>query len=223
MRTDFELNRDVMAELTWDPSIRNEDIAVAVHEGVVTLAGVVDSFAQRIAAERAVQRVKGVKALANDLTVKLPSGTERTDPEIAHAAVNALNGSVEVPRDRIQVKVVNGLVTLTGKVDWEYQRRAAERAVRYLWGVQALTNLISVREIPTPSDVQHRISDALKRQAEVDANQITVETSGHAVTLRGTVRSLAEKRDAERAAWGARGVTRVENGLAVEPSPALVL
>ena len=215
MRTDSELRIDVIAELNWDPSIRDEDIAIAVKEGVVTLAGTVDNYAQRYAAEQAVERVHGVKAIVNDLTVKLPGALERSDADIAHAAVNALRWHIEVPDERIQVKVTNGWITLEGQVDLYFQKEAAERAVRVLMGVKGVANLIALRATPTPADIKQRIRAGIKRHAELDAEQIAVETSGSRVTLRGTVRSVVERRDAERAAWNAPGVQRVDNDIRV--------
>jgi len=217
MRTDSEIRTDVVAELTWDSSIRNEDIATAVKDGVVTLAGLIDTYAQRYAAERAVERVKGIRAIVNDLTVKLPGAMERSDAELAHAAVNALRWHTEVPGERIQVKVSNGWLTLEGEVDLYYQRHAAETAVRYLLGVKGVNNRITLRAIAAPADIKQRIHASLKRQAEMDADHITVETRGSRVILRGTVRSLAERREAERAAWNAAGVNSVENDINVAP------
>jgi osmotically-inducible protein OsmY len=223
MRTDSELRTDIIAELTWDPSIRNEDIATAVKDGVVTLAGPIDTYAQRYAAERAVERVKGVRAIVNDLTVKLPGAMERSDADLAHAAVNALRWNTQVPDERIQVKASKGWLTLEGEVDRYYQRHAAEGAVRYLQGVKGVTSRITLRAAPTPADIKQRIRDSIKRQAEIDADHITVETSASRVTLRGTVRSIAERRDAERAAWNAPGVISVENDINVAPPvPAIM-
>jgi osmotically-inducible protein OsmY len=184
---------------------------------VVTLAGTVDTYAQRYAAERAVERVKGVRAIANDLAVKLDKATERSDAEIAHAAVSALRTDIEVPDQRVTAKVAKGWLTLQGEVNWQFQRDAAERSVRYLAGVKGIVNNIQVAATPTRTDVKVRIEEALKRAAEVDAGHITVETEGHRVTLRGTVRSLAEKNDASRAAWAAPGVTQVTNQIEVNP------
>jgi osmotically-inducible protein OsmY len=215
MKSDIELQRDVIAQLNWDPSIRNEDIAVAVKDGTVTLAGTIDSYAQWYAAERAVERLKDVRAIVNDLKVKLPGGRERSDPDIAHAALNALKWDVEVPDERIRVKVADGWITLQGEVEWHYQRSAAERAVSALTGVRGVSNDIIVRVTPAPGDVKQRIREMLKRQAEFDAENVTVELDEHTVRLRGTVRSFAEKRDAERAAWHTPGVTKVENDLIV--------
>jgi osmotically-inducible protein OsmY len=215
MRTDSELRTDIIAELSWDPSIRNEDIATSIKDGVVTLAGSVDTYAQRHAAERAVERVKGVRAIANDLRVKLLM--EQSDADIAHIALNALRCNVQVPDERIRVKVTNGWVTLEGEVDRYYQKEAAERAVRYLTAVKGLSSQIVLRATPIPADIKQRIRGALKRQAELDADHVTVETSGSRVILRGTVRSVAERRDAERATWNAPGVTRVDNDINVSP------
>lgn len=215
MRNDNELRTDVLAELNWDPSIRDEDIAVSVKDGVVTLAGTVDTYAQRFAAERAVERVKGVGALASDLDVKLPGAMVRSDADLAHAAINALRWNVQVPDERIHVKVANGWLTLEGDVDRFYEKEAAERAVRYLMGVKGVSNLVSLRATPAPADIKQRIRSSLRRQAEVDADEITVETTGSRVTLHGIVRSVAERREAERAAWNAPGVTRVDNDITV--------
>ena len=217
MRTDKELQGDVATELAWDPSIRHEDIAVAAKDGVITLGGTVDTYAQRYAAERAVERIKGVRAIANDLAVKMDRNTDRSDSEIAHAAVAALSADIEVPDQRITAKVTRGWLSLQGEVNWQFQRLAAERAVRYLGGVKGIVNNITVAATPTREDVKHRIEAAMKRTAEVDAARVAVETEGHKVTLRGTVRSLAEKNDASRAAWAAAGVNQVENLLVVEP------
>lgn len=223
MRSDSELQADVAAELNWDASIRNEDIAVAVKEGAVVLAGTVDSYAQWYAAERAAERVKGVRAIVNDLKVLVPSELERSDPDIAHAALNALKWDVEVPDHLITLKVTNGWITLQGEVERQFQRAAAERVVRSLTGVRGVSNSISVRPAPTPADVKQHIRDMLKRQAEFDADNLIVELVDHRATLRGKVQSFAEKRDAERAAWQTPGVTEVKNELAIEVRAPVIL
>ncbi|HEY8257463.1 MAG TPA: BON domain-containing protein [Gemmatimonadales bacterium] len=216
MRSDKDIRTDVVAELNWSSSVRDEDIAVAVKDGVVTLGGTVDDYAQRYAAERAVEKVNGVRAIANDLTVKLPGALQRSDSEIAHAVVGALTWNTQVPSNRITASVTNGWVTLEGKVAWQFEKQAAERAVRYLTGVKGLTSLITIEvKAPSPEDLKERIRSSLRRQAELDALQIKVETVGSKVTLRGTVRSLAERRDAERAVWNAPGVTQVDDALVV--------
>src|SRR5437762_3114028 len=217
MRTDMEIQKDVVAELRWEPSLRDDDIAVGVRDGVVTLAGFVDSYGDKWTAERVASKVKGVKAIANDLEVKLPSSSTRPDPEIAHAAVDALRWNIDVPQDRIQVKVEKGLLTLEGDVDWYYQKEAAERAVRYLTGIKGVSNLITVKARPTSADVKVKIKEALQRGAEFDADHITVEIEGSKAILRGTVRAYAEMRDAERAARNAPGITEVDNRLTVDP------
>ena len=222
MRSDTELHDDVLAELRWDQRLREKDIAVAVREGVVTLAGTVESYAQRYASERAVERVKGVRAIVNDLAVKLPGGAERSDVDIAHAALDAMRWDIEIPHDRITVKVTDGWVTLEGEVQWYFQKDSAERAVGHLAGVKGVSNLLLVSPTPAPSNIKQRIKETFKRQAELDADHITVETAEHTVVLKGNVESLAEKRAAERAAWNSPGVTRVDNQLRVGPAPAAV-
>lgn len=216
-RTDTDLQKDIVAELHWEPSLRNDDVAVGVRDGVVTLAGFVDSFIDKWRAERAASKIKGVKAIANELEVKLPTTSSRPDPDIARAALDALNWDISVPHDRIKVKVEKGWLTLEGDVDWYYQKEAAERAVRHLTGVKGVSNLIMLRVRPAPSDVKQRIKEALQRGAQVDAEHITVDIEGNQAILRGTVRSYAEMRDAERAARNAPGVTEVKNRLTIDP------
>jgi osmotically-inducible protein OsmY len=217
MRTDIEIQKDVIAELRWEPSLRDDDIAVGVRDGVVTLAGFVDSYADKWTAERVASLVKGVKAIANDIEVKLPSSSTRPDPDLARAALDALKWNISVPSDRIKVKVDKGWLTLEGEVEWHYQKEAAENAVRSLTGLKGVTNLITVPARPVPSDVKQRIKDALERGAAFDAESITVEIDGNKAILRGRVRSYAEMRDAERAARNAPGVSLVENKLTVDP------
>ena len=217
MHSDRDMQRDIVNELNWEPSLRNDDIAVGVRDGVVTLAGFVDSYADKWTAERVAGRVKGVKAVANDIEVKLPLGSSRPDPDIARAALDALKWHVSVPNERIKVKVEKGWLTLEGDVDWYYQKEAAERAVRYLTGVQGVSNLITVKARPTSADVKVKIKEALQRGAEFDADHITVEIEGNKAILRGTVRAYAEMRDAERAARNAPGITEVDNRLTVDP------
>jgi osmotically-inducible protein OsmY len=217
MQTDNEIQRNITAELRWEPSLRNDDIAVAIRDGVVTLAGFVDSYADKRKAEEVVGNVRGVRALANDLEVKLPSDAQRSDPDIARAALDALKWNITVPQDRIKVRVEQGWLTLEGEVEWYFQRHAAERAVRYIRGAKGVTNLIVVQARPATSDVKQRIKEALQRGARVDADHITLDVNGHTVTLRGTVHTYAEKLDAERAARNAPGVTEVVNDITVDP------
>ena len=215
MKTDIQLQRDVIEELRWDPTVGRVEIGVAAKDGVITLSGEVDTFAQKYAAEHAAKRVGGVRAVAEELTVKLPSTTQRSDTELAHAAVNALRWDVVVPDDRVTVRVEDGWIALEGTVEWQYQRTAAERALRYLTGVKGLTNLITVKPRVTAADVRAKIETALERSAEIDAQQIHVEAFNGTVRLTGRVRSWAERNDAEQAAWSAPGVTKVEDRLLV--------
>ena len=216
MKTNSQLRRDVQDQLTWEPSVRDDEIGVAVKDGVVTLSGHVPSYADKYIAIYAVERVTGVKAVADEIEVKLPSSHERTDTELAHAAVNALGWHVQVPEDRVKATVRDGWITLEGEVEWQYQRGAAERALRNLKGVRGVTNLVSVKPAQVSQyDVTQRIKDTLRRSADLATDLITVETHDGAVTLKGTVRSFAERRDVERAAWAAPGVTRVDDRIIV--------
>jgi osmotically-inducible protein OsmY len=215
MKTDSELRRDVERELEWDPSIDARNIGVAVKNGVVTLTGYVSSYADKWRAERIAKRVAGVSAIANEIEVKL--STERTDPDIAEAARAALKSDSRVPADRIKVIVERGWVTLEGTVDYYYQKSAAESDVRYITGVRGVTNAIVVTPKVSPTDIRLKIEEALKRSAQLDASRISVETEGSKVILSGTVRSWAEREEAEMAAWAAPGVTEVENRIKVAP------
>ena len=216
MQTDLDLQRDVIAELEWEPALSGQEIGVAVKDGVVTLSGTVSNYAKKFKAERAAERVHGIKAVALDLNVKIPTSSMRTDTEIAHAALNALKWDVEVPDDKITLRVEVGRVLLEGEDDWQSQRAAAERAVRNLAGVKSVGNLISVKpKHVSPFDVSAKIKEAFKRSAEVDSSKVNVESLDGKVILKGFVRSWAERRDAENAAWSAPGVTQVEDRLAV--------
>ena len=216
MKSDTQLRKDMQDELKWEPSIREAEIGVAVKDGVVTLSGRVDSFAEKYAAQHAAERVSGVRAIADDLEVKLPGSYQRTDTEIAHAALNAMRWDIQVPDDKIKVKVSDGWVTLEGMVEWRYQKDAAERSVRYLTGVRGVSNLIMLKPSSVSTfEVSSKIKDAIRRSAEADAEQITVEAKDGHVTLRGKVRSWAERRDAELAAWAAPGVIDVEDKIAI--------
>jgi osmotically-inducible protein OsmY len=213
--TDLELKKSVESELNWEPSVNAAEIGVAVKDGVVTLTGRVESYWEKIAAERAATRVSGVKAIANELEIRLPTSSERTDEDIAQAAVRALDWYISVPSDRIKVKVSKGWVTLEGSVDWQYQKTAAEEAVRNLIGVKGVLNHIEVKPQVSKVEVKSAIEAALRRSAEVDANRITVETAGDKVILRGTVRSWFEREEAERAAWRSPGVRSVDNRITI--------
>jgi osmotically-inducible protein OsmY len=217
MRTDIELQNDVIQELKWQPSIDAANIGVAVKGGVVTLTGYVPSYTQSYEAEKAAKRVYGVTAVVNKLVVKLPGSSERTDQDIAEEAVSALNWNVWLPRDRIKVTVSKGSITLEGEVEWKYQKDAAERAVRNIKGVVGVTNSIAVKPNVSPVAIKSKIEDALKRNAETDARRIEVTVKEGEVILSGSVRSSIEKQEAERAAWAAPGVHKVENYIAVVP------
>jgi osmotically-inducible protein OsmY len=217
MRSDEDIKRDVEEELKWEPDLDATDIAVAVKSGVVTLTGFVRSYSEKWQAEAAAKRVAGVVGVANDLEVRLPGSDERPDPEIARDAVAAIKNRLPLAADSIKVVVKDRWVTLEGEVEWNYQREAAENAVRWLRGGRGVTNLIKVRPRVAPQEIKRKIEEALKRSAEIDANRITVETNGGEVVLRGTVRSWAERQEAERATWAAPGVTRVVNQLVISP------
>lgn len=215
MRTDMQIQKDVIDELRWNPSVTEKEIGVAVADGVVTLTGFVPNYAQRFEAEVAAERVVGVKAVACELTVRLPATSIKSDTDIAHKAVDALAWDVVVPDDKIKLRVVEGWITLEGDVEWQYQREAAFRAVRYLAGVRGVTNLIHVKSKVSSFEVSRAIKDALRRSAELDAEKVVVAAADGVVTLKGNVRSYAERQDAERAAWSAPGVTKVVDELFV--------
>ena len=214
MKTDTELQQHVMDELEWQPGLDAAAIGVSADSGVVTLSGQVASLAQKWEAEDAAKHVAGVRAVANDIKVDLGGGA-RTDADIARAALNALDWDVVVRDKRLKVTVSDGWVKLEGEVDGQYQRAAAERAVRYLSGVTGVTNLIAIKPAVTRKEIKTKIEQALQRSAALDAQQIYVETHGDTVILRGNVRTWEEREDAERAAWAAPGVTQVEDHIRV--------
>jgi len=215
MNSDRKLQIDVLDELRWEPGVNATDIGVSVKDGVVTLEGSVDSFAEKWAAEEAVKRLPGVKALAVEIEVTLPGASERNDADIARAAENALEWNVSVPQDRIKVTAENGFLTLEGEVDRQFQRSAAEQAVRHLTGVKGVTNEITIKPKAEPNEVKEKIEAAFKRNALLDASQIKVQTDGDKVALKGSVRSWAEREGAETAAWAAPGVSEVKNDITV--------
>jgi osmotically-inducible protein OsmY len=217
MRSDSEIERDVKEELQWNPDLDATDIAVSVKNGVVTLAGFVRSYTDKYEAETAAKHVAGVVGVANDLEVRMPSVDERPDPEIARDAVAAIKSQLPVSSQNIKVVVKSGWVTLEGEVEWQYQRQTAENAVRRIKGVKGVSNLIQLKPRAQPSEIKRKIQEAFRRNAEVDANRIIVETNGSEVILKGTVRSWIEREEAERVAWSAPGVTKVEDQIVVSP------
>jgi osmotically-inducible protein OsmY len=215
MKTDAQLKRDVEAELEWDPAVHATHVGVAVNGGVVTLTGHIDSYAEKHAIERAVQRVEGVRATAVELDVKLAPGHLRSDSEIATAAEATLHWHTRIPADSLRVRVEKGYLTLSGEVEWEYQRNEAEKALRHLTGVVGIVNAITLKAQTTPTNVSNLIRDALTRQAASEAKRIDVAIKGATVTLSGSVHSWSERAAAQGAAWSAPGVGQVVNQLAV--------
>jgi osmotically-inducible protein OsmY len=217
MKTDSEIRDDVINELRWDPQVTDPDaIGVAVADGAVTLTGHVSTYAEKLATARAAERVYGVKAVANELQVKLP-GTARDDTDIAKAIAHVLEWNVQVPEGRVHARVQGGWVTLDGEVDYDFQRREVERMVRQVGGVIGVTDLITVKPPASPEKVQAVIENAFKREAEIDARHIKVEVSDHTATLYGHVHSLHEASAARAAAASAPGVAAVESHLLVSP------
>ena len=216
MKSDNQIQKDVMEQLKWEPFLNASEIGVAVKNGVVTLSGNVDSYSKKVAAENAAKKIAGVKAIAEDIQIGVSPAYSKSDTEIAEAVLNALKWHSAVQEEKIKIKVENGNVRLDGEVEWEYQRTSVRSAIEHLAGVRSVINLIAVKPKVKPTDIQQKISSAFHRSATIDAGKITAEVTGTKVTLRGKVRSLAEKQDAENAAWNAPGVTIVESGLEVE-------
>ena len=215
MKTDNQLQKDVMAELEWEPRVDHANIGVAAADGIVTLSGFVSSYACKLAAEKAAKRVKGVRGLAEEIEVRFPTDAKTADPEIAKRIADMFDWSATIPKNKIGVKVEHGWVTLSGEVPYHFHREAAKDLISRISGVKGVSNLIEVKKTPSSFDVRSRIVDALKRTADIDANTITVVTEGDTVKLGGKVHANYERRIAERAAWAAPGVNRIEDNIMV--------
>lgn len=216
MKSDSQIQKDVMEELKWQPYLSSSEIGVAVKNGIVTLSGQVDSYSKKLAAENITRKVSGVKAVAEDIQVGISPVFRKTDAEIAEALVNALKWHSAVQEEKIKIKVEDGVVRLEGEVEWEYQRTNVKSAIENLTGVRSVINLITVKPKISPAEIQNEIAAAFHRSATIDSGKVFAEVSGSKVILRGTVRSFAEKEDAQSAAWNAPGVTSVESKLEIE-------
>jgi osmotically-inducible protein OsmY len=216
MKTDNEILKDVQDELKWDPYLSSSEIGTSVRDGIVTLTGIVDSYYKKLAAENAVKKISGVKGVVQKIEVRLSESGKRKDTDIAQAIENAFKWSVLVPKDKIKIKVENGWVTLEGSVEWEFEKNAARKAVEKIAGVQGVINNIMVTPKVTPSEIKQKIKSALTRSASFDADRINVKVDGSTVRLSGKVRSWTEKKEAEREAWLAPGVTKVENDIEID-------
>jgi osmotically-inducible protein OsmY len=216
MKSSIQIQKDVMDELKWEPSLSASEIGVAVKNGVVTLSGQVDAYYKKLIAEKAAKRVAGVKAVAEEIQVGISPGYHKTDTEIADAIVTALKWHAAVEEEKIKIKVEDGIVRLEGEVEWEYQRTNAQSTIENLTGVRSVINLISVKPRIKAADIEQKIQSAFIRSANIDSKKVHVEVSGGKVILRGKVRSFAEKEDAERSAWAAPGVVSVESFLEME-------
>ncbi|QTE38859.1 BON domain-containing protein [Mucilaginibacter gossypii] len=216
MKTDSQIQKDVMDELKWQPFLNSSAIGVAVKNGIVTLSGTVDTFSKKITAERAAKKVIGVKAIAEDIQIGVSPVYRKTDTEIAEAVLNALKWHSAVPDDKIKIKVEDGTVTMEGELEWEYQRVSAKTAIQDLTGVRSVINLITLRPRISPAELEQKISAAFQRSANIDATKVHAGISGNTVTLTGRVRSFAESEDAADVAWAAPGVFHVVNNLDIE-------
>ncbi len=216
MKTDLELKQDVQDELKWEPSINATDIGIIVKDGIVTLTGTLNTYAEKIAAEKATKRVSGVKAVVEKIEIKILGSDKRADVDIAKTALDRLMWDTSIPKEAVMVKVENGWITLEGKVDWNFQKEAAKNAVQNLYGVRGVTNLIDTKSPIQPFQIKESIKKTFERNAILDAVKIEVKTEGHKVTLSGSVQSWDEKKQAEEAAWAAPGVWDVQDNLQIK-------
>lgn len=216
MKTDLEIQKDVMEELQWDPYLNASEIGVSVKNGIVTLSGTVDSYLKKREIEKAAERVSGVKAVAEDIIIRYTNSVVENDTDIAQAVINALKWHSAIKEERMKVKVEDGIVTLSGDVDWAFQKKAAETQIENLLGVKRIVNDLSIKASHPVKDLKQKITAAFHRSASIDSEKIQIEASGSKVTIKGSVRSSAEKRDAENAVWAAPGVTEVDNQLRIE-------
>ena len=216
MKSDNQIQEDIIDQLKWEPFLNASQIGAAVKNGIVTLTGQVDTYSKKLAAENAAKKIAGVKAIAEDIQIGVSPEYNKTDTEIAEAVLNALKWHTAVQEEKIKIKVENGNVRLEGEVEWEFQRNNAETAIENLTGIRSVMNLINVKPNFTASDIKKKITAAFQRSATIDAGKITVEVTGDKVILGGKVRSFAEKEDAEKAAWLAPGVTRIESRIEME-------
>lgn len=217
LTSDDSIQHDVLDELKWDPRIDPEEVGVSVHDAIVTLSGFVASYAKKMAAAEAAHRVRGVTAVANDLEVRVPGFAERTDEDLARSVLQALEWGAHIPTEALEVTVADGWVTLNGDVQTLHEKDAAEEVVRYLTGLRGITNALRVHPRIKPADIRRQIEQALVRSAEIDARRVSVEVEASRAVLKGSVRSMAEKRDAERAARSAPGITEIDNRIVVMP------
>jgi osmotically-inducible protein OsmY len=215
MKTDAEIQHDVLAELKWEPHLKSAEVGVAVKNGIVTLSGHVETFVEKKIAEKAAKRVAGVKIVAEDIQVGISPDAKKSDTEIAEAILSALNWHSGVREEKIKISVEDGNVRLEGEVDWDYERNNAGVAVEHIAGVRSVLNLITIKPQVSAPDIKEKITAALVRSATIDASKITVAAQGTKITLSGRVRSHAEKEDAERIAWAAPGITTVDNNIEV--------
>jgi len=216
MKTDAQIQKDVMEQLKWEPFLNSSAIGVSVKNGVVTLSGIVDSFSKKVATEKATKKISGVKAIAEDIQIGVSPSYRKTDAEIADAILNALKWNTAVQAEKIKIKVEDGIVTLDGEAEWDFQRSSASSSIENLAGVKSVNNLITLKPKVSITDVEKQITSAFHRSATIDANKIHCDVFGSTITLRGSVRSYVENKDAEYAAWNVPGVTSVINKLEIK-------